>query len=113
MQAVDFDLHALLDDLIELLAPRAHQKRIELAYRLAVEEAPLVQNIRNNVITFITPVVEVDGREKIVDARRVTGPHSARRFGWPIRLNLPRRAAAPVTVAPTTTAPAGAPPEPS
>jgi hypothetical protein len=40
---------------------------IELAYRLAVEETPLVQNIRNHVITFITPVVEVDGREKIVD----------------------------------------------
>ncbi|HEX5262080.1 MAG TPA: M14 family zinc carboxypeptidase, partial [Phenylobacterium sp.] len=40
---------------------------IELAYRLAIEETPLVQNIRNHVITFITPVVEVDGREKIVD----------------------------------------------
>jgi len=40
---------------------------IELAYRLAVEETPLIQNIRNNVITFITPVVEVDGREKVVD----------------------------------------------
>ncbi|MBS0364073.1 MAG: hypothetical protein JSR98_22085 [Proteobacteria bacterium] len=40
---------------------------IELAYRLAVEETPLVQNVRKNVITFITPVVEVDGREKIVD----------------------------------------------
>jgi len=40
---------------------------IELAYRLAVEETPLVQNVRNNVITFITPVVEVDGREKVVD----------------------------------------------
>jgi len=40
---------------------------IELAFRLAVEETPLVQNIRNHVITFITPVVEVDGREKIVD----------------------------------------------
>src|SRR3982750_3941789 len=37
---------------------------IELAYRLAVEETPFIQNIRNNVITFITPVVEVDGREK-------------------------------------------------
>src|SRR5207237_7965 len=40
---------------------------IELAYRLVVEETPLVQNIRNNVITLITPVVEVDGREKAVD----------------------------------------------
>ena len=29
---------------------------------------PLIQNIRNNVITIITPVVEVDGREKVVDA---------------------------------------------
>src|SRR5215471_10015004 len=40
---------------------------MELAYRLVVEETPLVQNIRNNVITLITPVVEVDGREKAVD----------------------------------------------
>ena len=37
------------------------------AYRLAVEETPFIQQIRNNVITFITPVIEVDGREKQVD----------------------------------------------
>jgi hypothetical protein len=40
---------------------------IELAYRLIVEESPFIQNIRNNVITLITPVIEVDGREKQVD----------------------------------------------
>jgi hypothetical protein len=40
---------------------------IELAYRLIVEETPFIQTIRNNSITFITPVVEVDGREKAVD----------------------------------------------
>jgi hypothetical protein len=40
---------------------------MEMAYRLAVEETPFIQNIRNNVITFITPVIEVDGREKQVD----------------------------------------------
>ena len=40
---------------------------IELAYRLIVEESPFIQNIRNNVITLITPVIEVDGREKEVD----------------------------------------------
>ncbi len=39
----------------------------ELAYRLIVQESPFVQQIRNNVITFITPVIEVDGREKQVD----------------------------------------------
>ena len=40
---------------------------IELAYRLAVEDTPFIQAIRDNVITFITPVLEVDGREKQVD----------------------------------------------
>jgi len=40
---------------------------IELAYRLIVEETPFIQAIRNNVITFITPVIEVDGRDKAVD----------------------------------------------
>ncbi len=39
----------------------------ELAYRLAVEETPFIKSIRDNVITFITPVIEVDGREKQVD----------------------------------------------
>ncbi|HEY1338966.1 MAG TPA: M14 family zinc carboxypeptidase, partial [Bryobacteraceae bacterium] len=40
---------------------------IELAYRLIIEETPFIQAIRNNVITFITPVIEVDGRDKEVD----------------------------------------------
>ena len=40
---------------------------MELAYRLIVEDSPVIQNIRNNVITLITPVIEVDGREKYVD----------------------------------------------
>jgi hypothetical protein len=39
----------------------------ELAYRLAVGESEYIRTIRNNVITFITPVIEVDGREKQVD----------------------------------------------
>ncbi|HZS08866.1 MAG TPA: M14 family zinc carboxypeptidase [Blastocatellia bacterium] len=40
---------------------------MELAYRLAVDESPWVKNIRDNVITLITPVVEVDGRDRMVD----------------------------------------------
>ncbi len=43
------------------------EMQLELAYRLIVEETPFVRNIRNNVIVFLTPVVEVDGREKVVD----------------------------------------------
>ncbi|HYT75403.1 MAG TPA: M14 family zinc carboxypeptidase [Vicinamibacterales bacterium] len=39
----------------------------ELAFRLAVEETPFIQTIRNNAIVVITPSTEVDGREKVVD----------------------------------------------
>ncbi len=39
----------------------------ELAYRLVVQESDFVRDIRENVITFITPVIEPDGREKQVD----------------------------------------------
>ena len=40
---------------------------MELAYRLAVDESPYVRNIREHLITLITPVVEVDGRDRQVD----------------------------------------------
>src|SRR3546814_18191389 len=40
---------------------------MELAYRLVVDEAPYIRNIRSRVITLITPVVEVDGRDRMVD----------------------------------------------
>jgi hypothetical protein len=40
---------------------------MELAYRLAVDDAPYIRYIRSHMITLITPVVEVDGRERMVD----------------------------------------------
>src|SRR5712672_3581154 len=40
---------------------------MELAYRLAVDEHEYIKSIRNNLITLITPVIEVDGRDKMVD----------------------------------------------
>jgi len=40
---------------------------MELAYRLAVEETPFIETIRKNSIVLITPVVEVDGRDRQVD----------------------------------------------
>ncbi len=39
----------------------------ELAYRLVVDEGDFIRAIRENLIVFITPVIEVDGREKQVD----------------------------------------------
>jgi zinc carboxypeptidase len=40
---------------------------MELAYRLAVDETPFIQQIRKNVIVMITPTLEVDGRDMMVD----------------------------------------------
>src|SRR5437016_5255296 len=40
---------------------------MELAYRLATEETPFIQAIRKNVIVLITPALEVDGRDRMVD----------------------------------------------
>jgi dipeptidyl aminopeptidase/acylaminoacyl peptidase len=43
---------------------------MELAYRLAVEDSAHIQAIRQNLIVLITPVVEVDGRDRMLDVYR-------------------------------------------
>jgi hypothetical protein len=43
---------------------------MELVYRLAVDESPYIQKIRSRIVTLITPVVEVDGRDRQVDVYR-------------------------------------------
>ena len=40
---------------------------MELAYRLVVDNSPYIKSIRDNMVTLITPVVEVDGRNRMVD----------------------------------------------
>ena len=40
---------------------------MELAYRLVADDSPMYQGIRDNVIVSINPVVEPDGRDRIVD----------------------------------------------
>ena len=40
---------------------------MELAYRLTVDNSPYVKAIRDQMVTLITPVVEVDGRNRMVD----------------------------------------------
>jgi hypothetical protein len=49
---------------------------MELGYRLAVQETPFIQQIRNSIIVCLTPILEVDGRDKQVDSwyyRKRTG----------------------------------------
>jgi hypothetical protein len=40
---------------------------MELACRLAVDDSPYIKYIRSHMIVLITPVVEVDGRDRMVD----------------------------------------------
>ncbi|MCX6591037.1 MAG: M14 family zinc carboxypeptidase [Acidobacteria bacterium] len=40
---------------------------MEMAYRLAVEETPVIQTIRDNMVVLITPATEVDGWDRQVD----------------------------------------------
>ncbi|MCI0446726.1 peptidase, partial [bacterium] len=39
---------------------------LELAYRLAVSNDPMIRRIRENLVVLINPVANVDGREKMV-----------------------------------------------
>lgn len=43
---------------------------MELAYRLVVDDSSMYQSIRQNMITLITPVLETDGRNRMVDTVR-------------------------------------------
>ena len=40
---------------------------MELAYRLAVSERPEIRRIRDEVVVAITPIVEPDGRDRVVE----------------------------------------------
>ncbi len=53
---------------------------MELAYRLAVDNAPYIKTIRSHVITLITPVVEVDGRDRMVDLYRWHRAHPGENY---------------------------------
>src|SRR5437870_5722851 len=55
---------------------------MELAYRLAVDESPYIKEIRDGTITLITPVVEVDGRDRMVDIYRWHLAHPKEFYPW-------------------------------
>jgi hypothetical protein len=55
---------------------------MELAYRLAVDESPYIKEIRDGTITLITPVVEVDGRDRMVDIYKWHLAHPKQFYPW-------------------------------
>ncbi len=54
---------------------------MELAYRLAVDNSPYIQYIRTHMVVLITPVVEVDGRDRMVDIYKWHKAHPGE--NWP------------------------------
>ncbi len=55
---------------------------MELAYRLAVDESPYIKEIRDGTVTLITPVVEVDGRDRMVDLYKWHLAHAKQFYPW-------------------------------
>lgn len=54
---------------------------MEMAYRLAVDDSPYIKYIRSHMIVLITPVVEVDGRDRMVDIYKWHRAHPTEQ--WP------------------------------
>jgi hypothetical protein len=54
----------------------APEMLMELAYRLAVEDTTFIQKIRRDSIVLITPVVETDGHDRMVDIYMQHKKHS-------------------------------------
>src|SRR5258706_15977505 len=55
------------DGSINSREPGAPELLMELAYRLGVEDSPFIQKSRRDAIVLITPIVEVDGHDRMVD----------------------------------------------
>ena len=53
---------------------------MELTYRLAVDESDFFQSIRKNLLVLITPVLEVDGRDRFVDTYRYKKEHKDKKI---------------------------------
>src|SRR5690242_16646185 len=53
---------------------------MELAYRLAVDDSPYIKYIRTHMIVLITPVGEVDGRDRMVDIYRWHKAHPKEKY---------------------------------
>lgn len=53
---------------------------MEMAYRLAVEESPFFDTIRKNSVVMLTPVLETDGRDRIVDLNRWRNANPGKRM---------------------------------
>ena len=85
----DFEVYAALEDTLEVLAPKAHQKRLELNLRVA-SGVPLrlhgdVKRLRQIVSKFVGNAIKfTDSGEVIVDVREYPGKQT----GWVLECSV-------------------------
>jgi hypothetical protein len=58
----------------------APEMLMEMVYRLAVEETDLISTIRKNTVVIVTPILEVDGWDRIVDIYRYKKAHQDKKI---------------------------------
>jgi PAS domain S-box-containing protein len=97
LDASDFSVRSLVEDVFELLAPRAHQKRIELAYRVAADVPAALAGdplrVRQVLTNLVGNAIKFTERGEVVldlgvvesDARRVRLRFAVRDTGIGIR----------------------------
>ncbi len=90
IEAIDIDLRTLVEDLIEMLAPRAHQKRIELAYRIDPGLPPALRGdptrLRQILTNIIGNAIKFTERGEVVLAVSVADPFPDRQPAGPLRI---------------------------
>ena len=90
IEAIDVDLRTLVEDLIEMLAPRAHQKRIELAYRIDPGLPPALRGdptrLRQILTNIIGNAIKFTERGEVVLAVSVAEPFPDREAAGPLRI---------------------------
>jgi len=89
LQKVDFNLRTLVEDVFELLAPRAHEKRIELACRIGPEVPAVVigdpTRLHQILINLVGNAIKFTERGEVVVTVGAGQPGAQQRLHFEVR----------------------------